>query len=283
MMSLPKSTNIQSYELRVKNLDEMVDFYTGKLGMKKISSSGSEATLSANGAEPYMLKLTEDNKAKIGGRQYPGLYHIAIRYFDSEALAKTFLHLFDSGQKFQGFTDHIVSEAIYLADPEGNGIELYIDKPRIQWTWKLGEIQMSNLPLNLNVLTDSVKNRNEKFTGMDEKTVIGHIHLQVSDLKKAEKFYNEILGMDITSKSYNGALFFSAGGYHHHIGTNVWHSRNSAPAPDDMSGLVKFTIQIPGEKGIEEIMLRAEKENLIIDKEKKIIKDFDGNKIQLVK
>ncbi len=282
-MSLPKNTNIQSYELKVKDLEEMSDFYSGSLGLKIISKSNDEARFSASGEEPFLLKLVYDKNTRDTGSHFPGLYHIAIRFFNREALAKTFLHLFDEGQKFQGFTDHIVSEAIYLADPEDNGIELYIDKPKIQWTWKLGEIQMSNLPLNLNVLTDSVKDRNKVYTGVDERTVIGHIHLQVSDLQKAEKFYHEILGMDITNKSYNGALFFAAGGYHHFIGANIWHSRNSPPAPDNSQGLMKFTIQIPDEKEIEQILLRAENENLVIDYEKRIIKDFDGNKVQLVK
>lgn len=280
-MSLPKNISIQSYELKVKDLEVMSDFYSGTLGFKIISSTKDEAMLSASGEEPFLIKLVHDKNARDIGSYYPGLYHIAIKFFNREALAKTFLHLFDEGQKFQGFTDHIVSEAIYLADPEDNGIELYIDKPRIQWTWKLGEIQMSNLPLNLNVLTDSVKDRNKAYTGVDERTVIGHIHLQVSDLQKAEKFYHEILGMDITNKSYNGALFFAAGGYHHFIGANIWHSRNSPPAPDNSAGLMKFTIQIPDEKEIEQILLRSEIENLVIDKEEKIIKDFDGNKIAL--
>lgn len=280
-MSLPENTKIQSYTLRVKNLDEMCRFYELKLGLKIAGQKNNEISFSANGNENHLIKLVEDKDVKFKSRHYPGLYHIAIRFPDRESLAREFLHLFREGQKFHGFSDHLVSEAIYLADPEENGIELYVDKPRNTWTWKMGEVEMSTLPLNLNVITNELKNPDEKFTGMDSRASIGHIHLQVSSLDKAKKFYNEIIGMDITSSSYSGALFFSAGGYHHHIGTNIWHSRNSTPLPGDSNGLIDFTINIPDKNAIEEIMKNAGNEGLVIDKEEFVIQDFDNNKIQL--
>jgi catechol 2,3-dioxygenase len=280
-MKLPGNTKIQSYTLRVKNLDEMCSFYEHMLGLKVSLPNGNDAPLSVDGNGNPLLILKEDKEAKFKSRNYPGLYHVAIKFPDRESLAKEFLHLFDEGLKFHGFSDHLVSEAIYLADPEDNGIELYVDKPRSEWTWKLGEVAMSTLPLNLNVLTDTVKDRSEEFRGIDPRAGIGHIHLQVSSLDKAKKFYSEILGMDITSSSYSGALFFSAAGYHHHIGTNIWHSKNSSPLLEDSTGLISFTINIPDKNVIEEIIERAGKEGLLIDKEQYIIKDLDNNKIVL--
>lgn len=280
-MKLPDNTKIQSYTLRVKNLDEMSSFYERMLGLKASLRNGNEVSLHIDGNENPLLILKADKNAKFKSRNYPGLYHIALKFPDRESLAKEFLHLFNSGLKFHGFSDHLVSEAIYLADPEENGIELYIDKPRSEWKWKSGEVDMATLPLNLNVLTDTVKDRNAEFKGMDSGAGIGHIHLQVSSLDKAKKFYSEIIGMDITSSSYGGALFFSAGGYHHHVGTNIWHSRNSPPLPEDSTGLISFTINIPDKDAIEEVIKRAGMEGLLIDKEKFIIKDLDNNKIVL--
>lgn len=280
-MSLPDNTKIQSFSLRVKNLEEMCFFYEHMLGLKISSQNKNEVSLSVNGNENPLLILKEDKDVKFNSRYYPGLYHIALKFPDRESLGKEFLHLFNKGQKFHGFSDHIVSEAIYLADPEENGIELYVDKPVSIWTWKMGEVEMATQPLNLNVLTDEIKNRDEDFKGMDTNAGIGHIHLQVSSLDKAEKFYHDILGMDITNSSYNGALFFSAGGYHHHVGANIWHSRNSPPLPEDSAGLISFTVNIPDEKAIEEIMEHAENEGLLVDRETHLVKDFDNNKILL--
>jgi catechol 2,3-dioxygenase len=280
-MQLPKNTKIQSYSLRVKDLNSMCGFYEHNLGLYLVNNYGKEASFSVNGNDFPLLKLDENNNAKFKSKNYPGLYHIAIKFPDRESLAKMFIHLFNRGQKFQGFSDHLVSEAVYLSDPEGNGIELYVDKPQRTWIWQMGEVEMSTLPLDLSVLTNEIKDRNEKFKGIDTHAEIGHIHLQVSDLNKARNFYHEIIGMDVTSSSYNGALFFSAAGYHHHIGANVWHSRNSSPLPDDSTGLISFKIKISDKIVIEEIITRAEKEGLISDKENSIIKDFDNNKIIL--
>ncbi|RPI12794.1 MAG: VOC family protein [Ignavibacteriae bacterium] len=280
-MTLPKNTRIKNYSLKVKNLDEMSEFYEHMLGLNISAQTGNEISFSVNGKENHLLKLTGDKDAAYNSEHHPGLYHIALIFPDRESLAKEFLHLFNKGLKFRGFSDHLVSEAIYLEDPEGNGIELYVDKPRNEWKWRMGEVEMSTLPLDLTVLTDTIKDRNEEFTGTDPRMEIGHIHLQVSNLDKAKKFYHEILGMDITSSSYNGALFFSAGGYHHHIGANIWHSKNSPPLPDNSTGLKEFTINIPGKNVIDEIIAGADKHGLVIDKEKNVIRDFDNNKIIL--
>lgn len=135
-----------------------------------------------------------------------GLFHIAIRLPQQE-LARVFLRLFKERVKFQGFSDHIVSDALYLHDPDENGVELYADRPKDEWQYEMGQIVMDTLPLNLNVITNELDDRDE-WNGIHPDTDIGHIHLNVSDLNKAQKFYSLILGMNVTNSAYNGAMFF---------------------------------------------------------------------------
>ena len=192
------------------------------------------------------------------------------------------MRLFDNRVKFQGFSDHLVSEAIYLADPDENGIELYADKPRSEWVNTMGQIEMDTLPLNLSLITAELKDDNSEWQGIHPDTDIGHIHLNVSDLHKAQKAYSLLMGMNVTNSMYNGAMFFSAGGYHHHIGTNIWSSRNGSPAPDNTLGLINFTIKIPDEGYIKELESRFSEAGLIVNPYKNgtiEILDFDKIKI----
>ncbi|MDQ3022209.1 MAG: hypothetical protein M3R36_16800 [Bacteroidota bacterium] len=165
-----------------------------------------------------------------------GLFHLALRFPNRIELARVFLRLFDNKLKFQGFSDHLVSEAIYLTDPDGNGVELYADKPRELWEWKMGEVQMDTLPLDLSKITGELDDK-EVWNGIHPDTDLGHIHLNVSDLFQAEKIYNDIIGFNVTNSSYPGAKFFSAGGYHHHIGTNTWQTRKGIATKREFSGI----------------------------------------------
>jgi len=282
-MNIPDNTKIQSIDLRVNDLEKSFNFYSDLLGFKEIETKDNISFLSANGKEPYLIKLTEDKNSVQRPAHTTGLYHIAIRFPNRKELARVFLRLFNQQYKFQGFSDLLVSEAIYLADPEGNGIELYTDKPRSEWKWHIGEIQMETLPLNLSVLTDELEDR-EAWNGIHPETDIGHIHLNVSNLFKAEKFYNDILGFNITSSAYPGALFLSAGGYHHHIGVNTWNSNNGKTAPKNSTGLISFTVKIDDIKYLELLKEKAEKEGLLLsaNSDSISIMDFDRNKIQLI-
>jgi catechol 2,3-dioxygenase len=283
-MLIPEKTIIQSIDLSVSDLDKSHDFYSRLIGFKEISREGTTVYLSANGKPPYIISLAENKNGKYPSRNNTGLYHAAIRLPNRKELAKVFLRLFKNNTKFQGFSDHIVSEAIYLADPDGNGVELYIDKPKETWKWTLGQVEMDTLPLNLQVITNEI-GENETITdGIHADTKIGHIHLKVSDLYKAEKFYNQLLGFNVTNSSYPGALFLSAGGYHHHIGTNIWSSKNGTPPPYETLGLKSFTINIPEEKYIEEIEKNAKNFGIETAKHtdgKIFLSDFDNIKIIL--
>jgi catechol 2,3-dioxygenase len=282
-MKIPDNTHIQSIDLRVKNLESSLRFYSYLLGFKEIEKKDNYAALSASGNAPYIIKLVEDKKAKYAHRDNTGLYHVAIRLPSRKELARVFLRLFNNKIKFHGFSDHLVSEAIYLADPDENGVELYVDKPRAEWIWRLGEVEMATLPLDLNVITSELNDK-DIWNGIHPETEIGHIHLKVSDIFKAEIFYSNTLGFNVTTASYPGALFLSAGGYHHHIGTNIWHSKNGTPPPENSLGLISYTIYIPGKEYLEEIEKSAKESNLFIEKHDGlsiVVKDFDNNKIKL--
>ena len=283
-MKIPDNTKIQNTDLKVKDLVASLYFYSELMGFKIIAQTKNSAQLSANGSLPYILQLTEDKNAIHKPNGTTGLFHVAIRLPNRAELARVFLRLFSNKIKFQGFSDHLVSEAIYLQDPDENGLELYADRPREEWPYNMGQVEMATLPLNLNTITDELKDRHE-WSGIHPETDIGHIHLCVSDIKKAQNFYSFILGMNVTNSAYNGAMFFSAGGYHHHIGANVWSSRNGSPSPQNSVGLLSYTIAVPDREYIELISKRADESGLLLnpfDGKKAEIKDFDGNKIFLV-
>lgn len=286
-MKIPDNTKIQSVDLIIKNLERSLQFYNELLGFKIIERSDDKAYLSSNGKYPYIVYLEGNPNVKPMDRHSAGLYHTAFRFPDRESLGKTFLHLHENNVKFYGFSDHIVSEAIYLGDPDGNGVELYVDKPKSEWEWQMGQIVMDTLPLNLNVITNAVKNRKEPWNGIDERTEIGHIHLRVTDLMKAEKFYSNLLGFNVTNSNYEGALFMSAGGYHHHIGTNIWSSANGTLLEENSLGLKSFTIKTGNSVYINEIKENAGKNGIEYFETNKLqngihIKDFDDINVNLI-
>lgn len=282
-IKIPDNTHIQSIDLAVSDLDSSLAFYT-QLGFKEKTRDGKTSSLSADGKAPYIISLAEIKTAKLPQRSNTGLYHAAIRFPNRKELAKVFLRLFENKTKFQGFSDHIVSEAIYLADPDGNGVEIYVDKPRETWKWNMGQVEMDTLPLNLQVLTSELDEEELKHNNNSSGAVMGHIHLKVSDLFKAEKFYNHLLGFNVTNSSYPGALFFAADGYHHHIGTNVWSSKNGIPPPENSLGLKSFTIKLPDENFIKSIEEKAKNSGIETIKPadgKLLLHDFDNTKIIL--
>ena len=246
-MKIPDETKIQCVDLRVKNLEASLNFYSELIGLKLIETINNTAFLSANGGYPYLISLTGNPDALPRHKGATGLFHTAIRLPNRKELARVFLRLFNNKIKFQGFSDHLVSEAIYLADPDENGVELYADRPRELWKYKMGQIEMNTLPLNLSVLTDELDDRNV-WNGIHPGTDIGHIHLNVSSLHKAQEVYSMAIGFNISNSTYPGALFFAAGGYHHHIGVNTWSSKNGSPSPDNSAGLTGFTVKIPGKE-----------------------------------
>ncbi|MDB6110984.1 MAG: Glyoxalase family protein [Pedosphaera sp.] len=239
---LPDETRISQVHLRIADLERALGFYQELLGFRAIKKAAKHAVLGATEQGPGLIVLTEDKHVCPRPSHATGLYHFAIRYPARSDLAQALVRLAKGDYPIQGASDHIVSEAIYLSDPDHNGVELYVDRPRSQWTWREGQIAMSTEALDLDDLLATIEGQSET-EGPPIATDIGHVHLHVADLTKAERFYGEFLGLAVTQRSYPGALFLSAGGYHHHVAVNTWAGR-TAPPPNSV-GLVSYRLEVP--------------------------------------
>jgi catechol 2,3-dioxygenase len=256
---LPADTTLGPASLIVADLDRSVAFYRDTLGFRVLQREGETATLGAGEAEAPILELTALAGARPKPRRTTGLYHVAILTPSRDALARSLYHLAVSRYPLQGASDHIVSEALYLADPDGNGLEIYRDRPRSDWYDTDGQFQMGTLPLDLDKLLDegAASMDERSWTGLESGTRVGHVHLQVADLAAAARFYVEGLGFEtMVVMPEMGAAFVSAGGYHHHIGLNTWTSRGAPPPPAGAAGLRVFEIIAPNGKTLEEVAAR---------------------------
>ncbi|TNC52986.1 VOC family protein [Rubellimicrobium rubrum] len=222
--------------LTVNDLAAVQDFYQSALGLDRMGSDPGIALLGAGGRP--LLELREDRAARRRSVREAGLFHTAFLLPSRAALGQWLVHAADSKVRLQGASDHLVSEAIYLADPEGNGIEVYADRPRDAWPKENGRIRMATEPLDLRDLAQSAGGR---WTGAPEGTVIGHVHLQVGGLAEAEDFYQGTLGFDVVTH-YLGASFLGSGGYHHHLGTNIWNSQGAQRRSFPSTGLADLEI-----------------------------------------
>ncbi|MEW6510678.1 MAG: VOC family protein [Bacteroidota bacterium] len=245
-MSLPLGTGIESVRLRVADLRRTLRFYHDILGFVETSRPEHHRGLSARIDSPPLLILEESRDASRPPRPTAGLYHAAIRFPSRGALGAAVRRVIRAEHPLHGAADHLVSEAVYMTDPEGNGIELYVDRPREEWRWDGEQIAMATDPLDLQSLLDEPDAIALERESISDGTDIGHIHLQVSDLRQSEEFYSGILGFEVMQRSYPGALFLSAGRYHHHIGLNIWGGRGILPLPTGALGLVSFRVRIPG-------------------------------------
>jgi catechol 2,3-dioxygenase len=252
--SLPAGTSIGRVTLRVAALDQVVPFYSGLLGLRELRRAADTVWLGPAAGDRVLVVLQERPGIRTRPDRVLGLYHYAILLPDRLDLGRTLLRLFEESYPFSGFADHGVSEAAYLSDPAGNGIELAADRPRQSWPWQGGQIGMSTLALNVNDLLRRVDG--DAWHGLPAGTTIGHIHLHVSDLARAERFYCDVLGFDVTSRNYAGALFMAAGGYHHHIGVNTWAAARSA-RDTDVAGMVDFAIRLPSSGDVQVVLDRV--------------------------
>lgn len=253
--TLAPATSMDAVTLRVGDLANMSSYYETALAMTPIEerSHGSEVyrVLGRNGV-PLVRLISTPNLPNVDRRQ-AGLYHTAWLFPDRENLAATVYHAAqDPRSRFVGSSDHLVSEAFYFTDPEGNGIELYIDRPRDQWSHTDGEIDMDTLYLDPNnFLREHL--REDKLTRTTELAgTVGHVHLQVGDVAQARQFYVDTLGFAPTQSGYRGALFAAAGGYHHHVAMNSWHSRGAGPRAASL-GLGNLAITVPNRQQLDQV------------------------------
>ena len=185
------------------------------------------------------------------------MYHFAVLLPDRKSLARLLYHLAETKLGVQGAADHGVSEALYLADPDGNGIELYRDRRKNEWPVDdLGRLQMGTEALDIDDLVMELKGGLEPYQGLPQKTTIGHVHLQVRNLAEAEQFYNGALGFKVMQRYESGAIFVSAGGYHHHIGLNTWAGEGAPPPPADATGLRWFEVVLPDSAALDGVLAR---------------------------
>ena len=239
---LPGETRLGRVRLAISDLRRSVEFYEGTLGLRAERSGEGTALLRAGSDPEVLVELVEEAGARpVPGRGRLGLYHFAILVPDRAALGRFVRHLGERGVR-AGASDHLVSEAIYLDDPDGLGIEVYADRPRERWQYHDGQLAMATNPLDMTSLLAAA--RPERWDGIPAGARIGHVHLHVGALEEAERFYHHGLGLDRVVWSYPGALFLSAGGYHHHLGLNTW-ARGAEPAGRGDARLLDWELRLP--------------------------------------
>ncbi|WHZ01014.1 VOC family protein [Neobacillus sp. YX16] len=274
------TTFVGHVKIKVENLGLSLKFYQEALGFDILEQTASTAKLTTDG-KTSILSLEQPANAIPKQGRTTGLYHFAILLPERTDLANIVIHLVNKGIKF-GSSDHLVSEALYLNDPDGNGIEIYIDRVPSEWSWKGEEVAMTVDPLDFENLLTTVK-PGGKWQGMPEGTVMGHIHLHVSELKKTEEFYVKGLGFDVVNRYGGQALFLSSGKYHHHIGVNTWNGVG-APTPSLNSvGLESFTLILPNEEARNKCVSNLKKigANVMEVNYSFITHDPSGNKVEL--
>ncbi len=277
--------SIGRVELRVRDIDGALGFYRDIVGLEVVDKDADHAALSAPGS-PVVLKLSSDGVDAVAKREATGLYHTAIRFPDRTALANALARLAEANYRI-GASDHGVSEALYIDDPDGNGVELYRDRPRDQWPAPNTEYRtpMFNSPLDLHgLLDDAGDGAGDGATkGAAPGTDIGHVHLQVSDLERTHAFYVDVLGLDLMAEFPGQAGFFSSGGYHHHIGGNTWHSRHGSAAPKNHAGLERIVFNVSADE-LEKARLRLTETGHPVtgDGNELIVADPDGIELRFV-
>lgn len=256
--SIDAATQMGLLALTVADLERSTYFYTEIMGFKVLQRDASQAILGAG--ETPLLILQERAGAEPWPHDvqgYTGLYHFAILLPTRADLGRWVRHWLETGFPNPGQGDHLVSEALYLSDPDGNGIEIYRDRPREQWRHANGQIQMATGPVDIRGMIEDANREGQPWSGLPEGTRLGHMHLQVGDIAQAAAFYHDLLGFDIMARMPS-ALFISAGGYHHHLGMNTWHSAGAGPAPEGTAGLRFFTIDFANEEARAAVVERLE-------------------------
>lgn len=283
--SIDPGASIGTVKLTVPDLERSVGFYRESLGLEVLERDGRIARLAAGGqGAPALLELEESPGARHAPRA-TGLYHFAVLLPSRPDLALALARLADSGARLRGASDHGASEAIYLEDPDQNGIEIYRDRPRAEWPRAAdGSCLLPTEPLDLEGLLGELRGRTPARGGRAPAgTVIGHVHLHVADLDEARRFYVDVLGFDIMARYGAEALFISAGGYHHHIGLNIWAGRGAPPPPPGSAGLQWFAVEHSSEAEREKTLARVREAGIPVEPLAggALVRDPSGNGVRL--
>lgn len=252
---LADDTEMGAVTLKVRNLDNMIKYYTEALPLEVLAQEGASAIV-GRGSRPLVI-LEHAPELQHASPRAAGLFHTAILFETETALAAAVYAVAQyAPNTFTGSSDHLVSKAFYFNDPEGNGIELYWDRDRSEWSWVHGQVEMDTLFLDPNQYLRDYLTEDAMQDPMIGGATIGHVHLQVGDIAGARKFYVDWLGFDATHANTPGALFVSAGGYHHHMAMNVWNSRGAGPR-DNTLGLGEVDIVLPSTDALGEVTDRV--------------------------
>ncbi len=268
--ALTRPAHVDRAHLVVNDLDTVSKFYESIIGLSVLEKSASGVLMGVHGLP--LLSLTTGTGIARAPRQAAGLFHTAFLMPNRGELAHWLAHAAHAGVQLEGASDHLVSEALYLSDPEGNGIEIYRDRTPEEWTYlQDSTVQMATERLDLQALYDSAPKGT--WAGMAPGASVGHIHLQVGDIPQADAFYRDVLGLKIMAR-YPGASFFATGGYHHHIAANIWNSRGATARQDNMTGLSDYTIRFNDKAALQTALAALEAQEIAS------VKTTEGHKLK---
>lgn len=274
MASLPPETMMGPVELTVSDLDRSLDYYRQAIGLGVREQDDGRASL---GGDSELLVLHEVPGAQPAPRN-TGLFHFALLVPERRALASWLAHAIREQVPMTGVSDHFVSEALYLRDPDAHGIEIYADRPREVWEGQVG--RMTTEPLDLeNLLGELDDPEQDAFDGLPRGTVMGHVHLQVAEIPETLRFYRDVLGFDEMASYGSQATFLAAGGYHHHVGANTWVSAGAQPPPEGAAALRRATIVLPSAEARNEVLNRVADAGQ--EPEGNVVRDPSGNSLLL--
>lgn len=260
--ALTRPAHVKGAHLIVSDLGRVSSFYQHIIGLRVLERNSSGEILGVAG-QP-LLTLSTGNNVAAAPRNAAGLFHTAFLVPNRQELAHWLAHAAHNNVRLDGASDHLVSEAIYLSDPEGNGIEIYRDRTPEEWTYHHdGTVEMATERLNLQALYELAPKEN--WGGMADGTAVGHIHLQVGDLPEADAFYRDVLGLKVMAR-YPGARFFATGGYHHHIAANIWNSRGAGVRQGNMTGLSDYSIVFNEKEALDRALTALDRQEIAATK-----------------
>ncbi|QYR22433.1 VOC family protein [Paenibacillus sp. sptzw28] len=273
-------TSIGQVKLRVSDLKRSIGFYQNVIGLRLLEEENGSAVMSPDGLRPLLLLQEIPDVVVVPPRRAgAGLYHFALLLPDRKSLGLSLRNLIGTGIHI-GQADHLVSEALYIADPDNNGIEIYADRPRDTWRRDAsGHYMMATDPIDWDGLLAEAEDA--KWEGLPAGTTIGHIHLHVSDLTAAQHFYTEIIGFEIMARMGDSALFISAGGYHHHIGLNTWAGVGAPLTPANAAGLAYYRIDLPDREALEAAAGRLREAGIPVRHEGNTVYAYDPSGIEI--
>jgi catechol 2,3-dioxygenase len=277
---LPADAHIGRVRLRVADLERSLQFYRGVLGLRVTADAGSQVSLGGAGAELIVL----EEHTGIGRRpQRPrttGLYHVALLLPSRTELGRALLGLERSGYELRGMSDHAVSESLYLDDPDGNGLEIYADRPREVWPVENGVVQMTVEPMNIDGVLAAARENPAPWSGLPSDTVVGHVHLTVSRMEPSVEFYRDIVGFDVMMR-IPSLTAVSAGGYHHHLNLNTWAGEGAPRDSQEVAGLESWELKVPGSAPYTTLLQRLAEAGALTDSAVATAVDRDGIRMEI--